>query len=635
MTGRLRLGEEAAPGGERRGRRVRRAELVGRAERQHLPPALAGGREPVDEARTRSGRAARPAATSGAARSRSIGEAAPSLSLTVRHRRKSRNRAPAHLEAAASADPDPERPRRRSTAARYPVEGDRRRPGRGHGGHLQGRSRPAARGRAVPAGRHAQVARERRSSRVGNDHWAGELRGDRARPLAVHGRGLGRPLRELARRARPQARGRAGRPGGRALGGRGALRRRASSPSWRAAAPALGAKDGTARRRSEARSRWTSSASAPASAPGTSSSRARGAASGASPKVLPQLAELGFDVVYLPPVHPIGDDEPQGPEQHARRGGGRSRQPVGDRRPRGRPRRDPPRARHVEGLRRDGRGRPRRRASRSRSTSRSSARPTIPGSRASGVVQPAARRDAQVRREPAQAVPGHLQRQLRLGGLAAGSGRRCATSCSAGASAACAIFRVDNPHTKSVRFWEWLIREVRAEFPDTIFLSEAFTRPAMMTTLAKVGLRPVLHVLHLEEHEGGARRVRRAARSAGRRTTGRTSSPTRRTSCTSTSSAAARRRSRRGSCSRRRSRRRYGIYSGFENFENVPLREGSEEYLDSEKYELKERAARRAAAAARAAAERDPARGAGAAAVRERALPRDAQRAPARLREGA
>ncbi|HUH15190.1 MAG TPA: maltotransferase domain-containing protein, partial [Gaiellaceae bacterium] len=48
-------------------------------------------------------------------------------------------------------------------------------------------------------------------------------------------------------------------------------------------------------------------------------------------------------------------------------------------------------------------------------------------------------------------------------------------------------FRVDNPHTKSVPFWDWLIGEVRAEFPDTIFFAEAFTRPAMMTTLAKTG----------------------------------------------------------------------------------------------------------------------------------------------------
>ena len=150
------------------------------------------------------------------------------------------------------------------------------------------------------------------------------------------------------------------------------------------------------------------------------------------------------------------------------------------------------------------------------------------------------------------------------------------------------VFRVDNPHTKSVRFWEWLIQEVRAEFPDTIFLSEAFTRPAMMTTLAKVGfgqsytyftwkntkveLVEFIHlllgwapyyrpnffantqdILHEYLQLGGppafeARLVLAA-----------TLSPT------------------------------YGIYSGFENFENVPLRPGMEEYLDSEKYELKQR----------------------------------------------
>ncbi|MCW2964578.1 MAG: alpha amylase, catalytic region [Actinomycetia bacterium] len=49
------------------------------------------------------------------------------------------------------------------------------------------------------------------------------------------------------------------------------------------------------------------------------------------------------------------------------------------------------------------------------------------------------------------------------------------------------VFRVDNPHTKPVPFWEWLIREVRNEHPDVIFLAEAFTRPSMMTTLAKIG----------------------------------------------------------------------------------------------------------------------------------------------------
>jgi starch synthase (maltosyl-transferring) len=150
------------------------------------------------------------------------------------------------------------------------------------------------------------------------------------------------------------------------------------------------------------------------------------------------------------------------------------------------------------------------------------------------------------------------------------------------------VFRVDNPHTKPVPFWEWLIREVRRDHPDVIFLAEAFTRPAMMTTLAKSGFaqsytyftwkntrwellefmgqlldwseiyRPNVFantpdILHEYLQHGGppafeARLVLAA-----------TLSPA------------------------------YGIYSGFESFENVPVREGNEEYLDSEKYEIKKR----------------------------------------------
>jgi len=49
------------------------------------------------------------------------------------------------------------------------------------------------------------------------------------------------------------------------------------------------------------------------------------------------------------------------------------------------------------------------------------------------------------------------------------------------------LFRVDNPHTKPLPFWEWLIATVRREFPDAIFLAEAFTRPKMMYRLAKIG----------------------------------------------------------------------------------------------------------------------------------------------------
>jgi len=151
------------------------------------------------------------------------------------------------------------------------------------------------------------------------------------------------------------------------------------------------------------------------------------------------------------------------------------------------------------------------------------------------------------------------------------------------------VFRVDNPHTKPVPFWEWLIAEVRASHPETVFLSEAFTRPSMMTLLAKAGfsqsytyftwkntkwelvefveqlrswstyLRPNLwpntqDILHALLQTGG----RPAFES--RLVLATTLSPT------------------------------YGIYSGFERCENVPLRSGSEEYLHSEKYELRERA---------------------------------------------
>ena len=73
------------------------------------------------------------------------------------------------------------------------------------------------------------------------------------------------------------------------------------------------------------------------------------------------------------------------------------------------------------------------------------------------------------------------------------------------------VFRVDNPHTKPVPFWEWLIAEVRASHPETVFLSEAFTRPVDDDAPREGRVLAVLHVLHVEEHEGGARRVRRAA----------------------------------------------------------------------------------------------------------------------------
>ena len=71
------------------------------------------------------------------------------------------------------------------------------------------------------------------------------------------------------------------------------------------------------------------------------------------------------------------------------------------------------------------------------------------------------------------------------------------------------IFRVDNPHTKPIGFWEWLIRTVREEHPDVVFLAEAFTSPARMYALAKAGFSQSYTYFTWKNSRGGAARVRR------------------------------------------------------------------------------------------------------------------------------
>ncbi|AKV58559.1 maltotransferase domain-containing protein [Corynebacterium riegelii] len=149
-------------------------------------------------------------------------------------------------------------------------------------------------------------------------------------------------------------------------------------------------------------------------------------------------------------------------------------------------------------------------------------------------------------------------------------------------------FRVDNPHTKPVNFWHWLITKVHETDPDVIFLAEAFTRPPRMYGLSKAGFsqsythftwktskadltdfgqllidvadisRPNLFVntpdiLHESLQKGGP------AMFALRATLAATMSPL------------------------------WGVYSGYELYEHEPVHEGSEEYLDSEKYQLRPR----------------------------------------------
>ncbi|HSK39243.1 MAG TPA: alpha-1,4-glucan--maltose-1-phosphate maltosyltransferase, partial [Arenibaculum sp.] len=149
------------------------------------------------------------------------------------------------------------------------------------------------------------------------------------------------------------------------------------------------------------------------------------------------------------------------------------------------------------------------------------------------------------------------------------------------------IFRVDNPHTKPLPFWEWLIREVQDRDPETIFLAEAFTRPKLMKRLAKLGFtqsysyftwRNTKHELteYLTELTSlEPREYMRANFFANTpdinpgilQTGGRAAFMSRFMLASTLSSV-------------------YGIYSGFELCEGTPLA-GKEEYLNSEKFEIK------------------------------------------------
>ncbi|MBX5482182.1 MAG: alpha-1,4-glucan--maltose-1-phosphate maltosyltransferase [Myxococcaceae bacterium] len=152
------------------------------------------------------------------------------------------------------------------------------------------------------------------------------------------------------------------------------------------------------------------------------------------------------------------------------------------------------------------------------------------------------------------------------------------------------IFRVDNPHTKPLPFWEWLIRRVQDEHPDVIFLAEAFTRPKVMKALAKRGFSQSYTYFtwrnfkrELEEYlteltQGPAAEYMRGNLWPNTPDIlpevlqhGGPPAFKLRAALAATLSSS------------------WGIYAGYEHCENVPLRPGSEEYLDSEKYQLKQR----------------------------------------------
>ncbi|MFF5430978.1 alpha-1,4-glucan--maltose-1-phosphate maltosyltransferase [Streptomyces griseofuscus] len=149
------------------------------------------------------------------------------------------------------------------------------------------------------------------------------------------------------------------------------------------------------------------------------------------------------------------------------------------------------------------------------------------------------------------------------------------------------IFRVDNPHTKPVVFWERVIAEINRQDPDVIFLAEAFTRPAMMHTLAQIGFQQSYTYFtwrttkqeltdYLTELSGEAAAYMRPnlfpntpdILHAYLQHGGRPAFEVRAVLAATLSPA-------------------WGIYSGYELCENTPLRPGGEEYRDSEKYQLR------------------------------------------------
>ena len=151
------------------------------------------------------------------------------------------------------------------------------------------------------------------------------------------------------------------------------------------------------------------------------------------------------------------------------------------------------------------------------------------------------------------------------------------------------VFRVDNPHTKPVEFWDWLLSRVEETHPDTIFLAEAFTKPQMMAALGKIGFQQSYTYFtwrnlkwelteYLIELSGDLAACYRPnffvttpdinpfclqagnhAQFAIRAILAATMSPS------------------------------WGVYSGFEQFEHLPLAIGKEEYLNSEKFEYRPR----------------------------------------------
>ena len=155
------------------------------------------------------------------------------------------------------------------------------------------------------------------------------------------------------------------------------------------------------------------------------------------------------------------------------------------------------------------------------------------------------------------------------------------------------IFRVDNPHTKPIAFWEWLIPAVQADHPDVIFLAEAFTRPKVMTKLAEVGFTQSYTYFTWRTEQHGQDGIWAYVEELAHGPTADFMRPNFWPNTPDILSGPLRN----GPPAAFASRfvlaallsPSYGIYSGYELYENLPASAITEEYLNSEKYEIKHR----------------------------------------------
>ncbi len=152
------------------------------------------------------------------------------------------------------------------------------------------------------------------------------------------------------------------------------------------------------------------------------------------------------------------------------------------------------------------------------------------------------------------------------------------------------IFRVDNPHTKPLAFWQWLIEEVRGREPDVLFLAEAFTRSAPLRALAKIGFNQSYTYFTWKNSRRELEEYVSELASSGMQLYCRpnffVNTPDILTEYLQHGGPPAFRARLVLAATLSPS---YGIYSGFEDYENVAAAPGSEEYADSEKYELRRR----------------------------------------------